>query len=85
MTNNEATGRLLLEMGFALTKTTLSSAGCPLAEAERRRAISRAEQHHARHLLSLGVRGRQPFQAWRLFRQSGLGFLGLLRGFQCYQ
>ncbi len=74
-----------LERGFALVMETLSSPECPLPEAERQRAISRTKQHHARHLLSLGIRGRQPLQAWRLFRKSSIGFRGLLRGLRRYQ
>jgi glycosyltransferase involved in cell wall biosynthesis len=74
-----------LERGFALTLATLSSAECPLDESERQAAFTRARQHHARRLFSLGLRRRQPVQAWRLFRKSGIGLRGLLRGFQRYQ
>jgi len=74
-----------LERGFALTMETLSSAGCPLAKRERQQAIRRAEQHHARRLLSLGIRGWHPVLAWELFRKSGLGLQGLLRGLRGYR
>jgi glycosyltransferase involved in cell wall biosynthesis len=74
-----------LERGFALTMETLSSTECPLDKSERQAALTRARQHHARRLLSLGIRRRQPVQAWRLFRRSGLGLRGLLRGLQSYQ
>jgi hypothetical protein len=74
-----------LERGFALTVESLSSAECPLAESERQSALDRARQHHARRLLSLAIRGRQPAQAWRLWRKSGVGVGGLLRGLRRYQ
>jgi len=74
-----------LEQGFGLTMATLSSPECPLSEAERASALKRARQYHARRLLSLAGRRRQPQQAWRLFRKSGIGFRGLLRGFRRYQ
>ena len=74
-----------LERGFDLTLETLSSPECPLDESERQAALTRARQHHARRLLSLGIRRAQPAQAWRLFRRSGVGLRGLLRGFQRYQ
>ena len=74
-----------LERGFALTLATLSSPECPLDESERQAALARARQHHARRLLSLATRGRQPIQAWRLFRRSEIGFRSLLHGFHRYQ
>ena len=74
-----------LERGFALTVDTLSSTDCPLPESERQKAIYRAKQHYARRLLSLGFRGRQPFRAWRLFRESGIGLVSLVRGIRQYE
>jgi glycosyltransferase involved in cell wall biosynthesis len=74
-----------LERGFALTVESLSSAECPLTVSERQSALDRARQHHARRLLSLAIRGSQPAQAWRLWRKSGVGLGGLLRGLRRYQ
>jgi glycosyltransferase involved in cell wall biosynthesis len=83
-TNNNA-AIAYLERGFALTMETLSSPECPLTDSERQAALNRARQHHARRLLSLGTRGGQQAQAWSLFRKSGLGIGGLLRGVRRYQ
>jgi hypothetical protein len=74
-----------LEQGFALTLATLSAQTCPLDERERQAALKRARQHHARRLISLGTRGRQPLQAWRLFQRSNIGLRDLLRGLRRYQ
>ena len=74
-----------LEKGFALALDALTSPACPLTESERRAALSRARQHHARRLLSLAFRGRQPALAWRLFLASGLGVGQLLQGFGRYR
>jgi len=52
---------------------------------DRRRAGLRLRQHHARRLLALALRRGQPAAACRLFRRSGIGFLGLVRGFQRYR
>ena len=74
-----------LERGFALSLEMLSSPECPLPEPERQHALTRARQHHARRLLSLATRGCHPLLAWKLVRNSGLGWSGLLRGLQRYQ
>jgi hypothetical protein len=74
-----------LEMGFALTRETLSSAECPLPEAERQIALNRAKQHYARRLLSLAIRSGEPVKAWQLFLNSGLSFRSLARGLRRYQ
>lgn len=74
-----------LEKGFALTMSALSQPEIPLSGAERAAAVRRARQHHARRLLSLGLRQRQPRNALRLMRQSGLTPGELLRGLGRYQ
>lgn len=70
-----------LERGFALTVETLLSPECPLSKSDRQAALGRARQHHARRLLSLALRSRQPGQAWCRWRKSGLGATDLSRGF----
>jgi glycosyltransferase involved in cell wall biosynthesis len=81
--NNAATA--YLERGFPLTVSSLALPECPLTEAERRAALNRARQHHARRLLALAARGGRPAQAWRLWRKSGLGLGDLIRGMRRYQ
>ncbi len=73
-----------LERGFALTVAALNSPECPLSAVDRHAALRRARQHHARRLLALGLRARQPAVAWRLWRASGLGAAGLLQGLRPY-
>ncbi len=70
--------------GIALTRHALKSPESPLNPADTVLALSRAEQHHARRLLALLLRSRQPRIFWRAFRESGLGWTGLLRGLQPY-
>jgi glycosyltransferase involved in cell wall biosynthesis len=77
--------RVYWEEGFPLTMAMLLSPECPLPEGERQLALARAKQHHARHILSLAIRSRRLRTAWRLFKGSGIGFRGLLRGLQRYQ
>ena len=48
-------------------------------------AAVRLRQHHARHILALALRRRQPASAWRLFRDSGLGVAQLLLGLGSYR
>jgi glycosyltransferase involved in cell wall biosynthesis len=74
----------VLAVRYQLECETLESSVL-LEPAERRRALGRLRQHHARRLLALGLRQRRPLVAWRLFRKSGLGLGGLLRGMRPYQ
>jgi glycosyltransferase involved in cell wall biosynthesis len=83
-TRNDAAGKYL-ENGFALNSERLSSKECPLPEAERQTALKRIRQHHARRLLSVGLRQRTPGEAWRLFRKSDLNLTELLAGLRRYQ
>jgi glycosyltransferase involved in cell wall biosynthesis len=74
-----------LEKGHALAVDALTSAACPLSEAERRAALARARQHHARKLLSLALRRRRPLRALQLLRRSGLSGSEVLQGFRAYR
>jgi glycosyltransferase involved in cell wall biosynthesis len=69
----------VLAIRYRLECETLESTVL-LDEGEKRRALSRIRQHHARRLLALGLRRRHPAAAWRLFQSSGRGLGGLLRG-----
>jgi len=78
-----ATGAYL-EKGFELQIETLAAPDCPLSKEERRLAISRVQQHHARRLIALATKGRKPGAAIRLLRKSGLNVSEILRGFRPY-
>lgn len=70
--------------GYRLSIESLSGRDCPLSESERSDALSRVRHVHARRLLALAVRQRQPSLAWRAFRCSGLTGAQLLQGFFPY-
>lgn len=74
-----------LERGFALVTESLSSAECPLGEADRADAVARARQHHARRLISLALRRGQPRVALQLMRSSGLASFEMLQGLAAYR
>jgi glycosyltransferase involved in cell wall biosynthesis len=74
-----------LEKGHALAVDALTSAACPLSEAERHAALARARQHHARRLMSLALRRRRPLRALQLLRRSGLSASELLQGLRAYR
>jgi glycosyltransferase involved in cell wall biosynthesis len=74
-----------LENGFHLKLLALQSESCPLPEQDRQAAIARLSQHHARRLLALGLKGKHPLEAWRLFRRAGLSCHQLLSGLRRYQ
>jgi glycosyltransferase involved in cell wall biosynthesis len=74
-----------LEKGFRLGLDALASPSCPLPSLDRDAARMRVRQHHARRLLALAMKSRQPRIAWRLFRASGLTWRELGRGFQRYR
>jgi glycosyltransferase involved in cell wall biosynthesis len=73
-----------LERGYELAVETLESAESPLSPEETSRAIARARQHHARRLLSLGLRRRSPREAMRIMKKSGLSVLDLAKGLAPY-
>lgn len=73
-----------LEKGHALTIESLSSPDCPLSSADRKLALARANQRHARRIMSLALRKRRPGDALRLARISGLSGIQMLRGFKSY-
>jgi glycosyltransferase involved in cell wall biosynthesis len=73
-----------IERGFELTRETLKSNVSPLSPDETSRALARARQHHARRLISLGVRRGLPRTAFRLIRTSGLSMIDLARGLAPY-
>jgi glycosyltransferase involved in cell wall biosynthesis len=74
-----------LERGFELAIQSLRDSSCPLSEAEKGSVLARVRHVHARRLLSLALKGRNPQTAWRLFRKSDLTCLDLLGGFRSYQ
>ncbi len=74
-----------LERGFELVMETLASAASPLSVAETNQATSRARQHHARRLLSLGLKQARPLDAIRLLKKSGLTASEIARGFASYR
>ena len=56
-----------------------------LDDSERKTAIRRVRQHHARRILALATKGRKPKEAMQLARDSGLSIPEFLRGFRPYQ
>lgn len=82
---SDSAGTTYRERGFALTLEALSSADCPLPEAERKIALDRARQHHARRLISLALRRGQPRRAFRLMRESGLATADIFQGLSPYR
>jgi glycosyltransferase involved in cell wall biosynthesis len=73
-----------LVKGHQLTLESIQSDYCPLAAKERRIAIQRATQHHARKLLSLLIRERKVLPFWKAFKSSRLSWLNLLSGLKSY-
>jgi glycosyltransferase involved in cell wall biosynthesis len=74
-----------LEKGFSLAAEALQWKECPLSESERGLALRRVRQRHARKLLSLGLRRRQPRAALALLWRSGLSAGELIGGFAPYK
>ena len=74
-----------LAKGHELNLEFLRWTGAPLGETERRAAMARAKQHHARRLLSWALRRGDPLTAYRLYRESGLCASELGRGWKRYQ
>lgn len=73
-----------LQRGFELGMEMLGAEECPLGPEEREKAIQRQRRHHARRLLALGLRHRNPREAWKLIRRSGLGVGDLVSGLKGY-
>lgn len=67
------TARFKLQEAFLAGSTLLTAEQQGEAEVRRRR-------FHARRLWSLAIRERRPGAAWRLFRESGLGLMEMLKG-----
>ncbi len=83
-TSSDASFRYLRDR-FRLGMKALQSAHCPLNDVERDNAIRRLRQHHARRLISLATRSRQPTQALELFRESGLTAREMAGGLSPYR
>ncbi len=73
-----------LSGGFRIALDALTASDCPLPDSERQAAIRRCKQHHARRLLRLAGRKRQPMTAWELAKASGLTWSELMSGFRSY-
>lgn len=74
-----------LEEGFALELEALTAGPCPLSESDRKRAIARVRQHHARRLLGLAIKQHKVTEALRSYRRSNLTAAELISGFRSYQ
>ncbi len=83
--SKDSAAAVYLERGFALSLDALSSPENPLSDAERKSAVARAKQHHARRLIALALRRGRPALAFRLMRQSGLDPSELAQGLAKYQ
>ena len=71
-----------LKNGFELTMTALSDCDCPLGQDDRATAIERAKRLHARRLLSLAIKSRDPRSAWQLYVDSKLTVRELMKGWR---
>ncbi len=74
-----------LRLGFKLNMKSLESESCPLDSIQRKKAVERCKQHHARKLLSLATRERDPRTALKLYRDSKISVFDLFRGFRSYR
>lgn len=70
--------------GYELTKHTLAAENCPLSLSEQRAALRRAKQNHARRILSLIFRERQPRLFIAALRKANFGPFQVVRGFLPY-
>ncbi len=69
---------------YKLNFQLLTNKVCPLSSTECNNAIKRLKQHHARKILTMATKQRNPKSAWQAYRNSGLSFFELLRGFKSY-
>jgi len=74
----------VIDVRYQLSRETIESDPW-LSPEEKSLAGRRVRQHHARRLLSLGLRQRRPAVAWRLFRMSGLSTAELIGGLRGYE
>lgn len=70
---------------FKLILSFLKHQDCPLSETDQQKAIQRQKQHHARKLLALATKQKQPGLAYTAWRKSGLTFVELLKGLKAYK
>jgi len=82
-TRDDASVRYLRD-GYSLAVDALSSKQSPLSDAERKVALDRVRQHHARRLLSLALKARRPVLAANLWRGARLPISYLVRGLRRY-
>lgn len=70
---------------FPIFRQALYAPNCPLPADEVAAIMHRLRWKHARDLLSLGFRSKQPLIAWNIFRETGLSWMQLLKGFQKFK
>ncbi len=68
---------------YQLNKSFLESNACPLNSFDKLKALDRLKQHHARKILTLGIKGSVKM-ALEYYKNSALSFTELLRGFGGY-
>lgn len=73
-----------LKTGYLLSRKYLQDDQCPLTTPERKKALYKTDQHHARRILSIGIRQMRFRLAYHLFRSSQMPIKSLLRGFHPY-
>lgn len=83
--SNPTAKMIYLEYGYRLTTEMLDNPDCPLPLEERRSAVSRMRQHHARRLVALATKGKSPGIAWNLFRKSRMSLGELALGLKPYE
>ncbi len=73
-----------LVFGHDAAMQALESPCCPLNAEDLANAKRRIRQHHARRILALATRGRNPSLAWSAYQQSGLSKAELFKGLKSY-
>ena len=71
----------VLNVRFQLELESLASTA-HLSDPHKQQAKANLTHSHARRLLAMATKGRNPRTAWRLFRNSGLTFGQLVSGFR---
>ena len=83
-TKNDAE-TVYLRRGYELDMEALMNTDCPLSLCNRDEAIARRRQHFARRLISLAFRKHELQLAQRIYSESNITLVDLIKGFAPYQ
>jgi glycosyltransferase involved in cell wall biosynthesis len=70
--------KVYLERGYKVAIHALMAEQCPLNSKDRQKALLRVNKKHARRIISVALKSRQPALALSAFRQSNLSSLDLV-------